>query len=263
MSLRLDYFYTSHIGNVRSSNQDNLFCVGEYMDCINKGTDNIISGTILPLSKPLFAVFDGMGGEEQGEIAAYIAAEQMSKFKFQNDPHKSLLDYCMIANSEICNFAQENNIHSMGTTAAILMFDKKKAYVCNIGDSKIFSVSNGTLKQISVDHVCVSAFGKKPPLSQNLGIPENELIISPYTATFKYKPGDIFLICSDGLTDMMTPMEIENILLNTDKGTATEILLKTALKNGGKDNVTLILIYAVKEKVNGLIFNKNIKIKKH
>ena len=248
MSLYLDYFYTSHIGNIRSSNQDNFFCIGEYMDCINKGTDNIISGTISPASKPLFAVFDGMGGEEQGEMAAYIAAEQMSKFKCQKDLHKSLLDYCMVANSEICNFAQGNNIHSMGTTAAMLLFNEKKVYMCNIGDSKVFLLSKSVLKQISVDHVSVSVFGKKPPLSQNLGIPENELIISPYINAMRYQANDIFLICSDGLTDMVSVGEIKSILLETDKNCAAEKLLQTALKNGGKDNITLILLYVEKQK---------------
>ena len=256
MSLYLDYFYTSHIGNIRSSNQDNFFCVGEYMDCINKGTDNIISGTISPSSKPLFAVFDGMGGEEQGEMAAYIAAEQMSKFKCQKDLHKSLLDYCMVANSEICNFAQGNNIHSMGTTAAMLLFDKKKVYMCNIGDSKAFVLSERSLKQISMDHVSVSVFGRKPPLSQNLGIPESELIISPYVNTMKCHADDIFLICSDGLTDMVSISEIESILLNTDKKCTAEQLLQTALKNGGKDNVTLVLIYVSNKKKQILNFIK-------
>ena len=256
MSLYLDYYYTSHIGNIRSSNQDNFFCVGEYMDCINKGTDDIISGTISPSSKPLFAVFDGMGGEEQGEMAAYIASEQMSKFKFQKDPLKSLLDYCVVANSEICNFAQGNNIHSMGTTAAMLLFDKKKVYMCNIGDSKAFVLSKRSLKQISVDHVSVSVFGKKPPLSQNLGIPENELIISPYINAMKYQSDDIFLICSDGLTDMISVDEIESILLETDKNCAAEKLLQTALKNGGKDNVTLVLIYVSNKKKKILNFIK-------
>jgi len=256
MSLYLDYFYTSHIGNIRSSNQDNFFCVGEYMDCINKGTDNIISGTISPSSKPLFAVFDGMGGEEQGEMAAYIAAEQMSKFKCQKDLYKSLLDYCMVANSEICNFAQGNNIHSMGTTAAMLLFDKKKVYMCNIGDSKAFVLSERSLKQISMDHVSVSVFGRKPPLSQNLGIPESELIISPYVNTMKCHADDIFLICSDGLTDMVSISEIESILLNTDKKCTAEQLLQTALKNGGKDNVTLVLIYVSNEKKQILNFIK-------
>ena len=241
MSLYLDYFYTSHIGNIRSSNQDNFFCVGEYMDCINKGTDDIISGTISPSSKPLFAVFDGMGGEEQGEMAAYIASEQMSKFKFQKDPLKSLLDYCVVANSEICNFAQGNNIHSMGTTAAMLAFTCKDITLCNIGDSKIFRFCDGVLEQISKDHVASTAFGMKPPLSQNLGIPPTELVIEPYFSKGLYNNNDVYIICSDGLTDMVTIEETQEVLNTKPVEEATQELLERALRNGGRDNITIII----------------------
>ena len=129
----------------------------------------------------------------------------------------------------------------MGTTAAMLVFAEKEVVLCNIGDSKIFRLCDGTLEQISKDHVAVSAFGVKPPLSQNLGIPPNELVIDPYLARGPYNDGDIYLICSDGLTDMVSVDEITEVLVSKPIEEAITLLLDKALANGGKDNTTIIL----------------------
>ena len=136
----------------------------------------------------------------------------------------------------------------MGTTAAFLKFSSRKIYLCNVGDSKIFQLTDGTLQQISHDHVAASVFGKKPPLLQNLGIPESELIISPYVAAGEYHSGDTYLLCSDGLTDMLTMPEIEKLLREKTGASAAEQLLEQALERGGKDNITLILIHIEKNK---------------
>lgn len=84
-------------------------------------------------------------------------------------------------------------------------------------------------------------YGRKPPLSQNLGIRPSELIIDPYAAGFEYHDGDVFLICSDGLTDMVSQDEIAAILRETDYEESANSLLKKAPENGGKDNITIIL----------------------
>ena len=255
MAYVINYHYVSHIGKHRKGNQDNLLCDGQYLDCRNVGTFQIEQGSQMSSKAPIFGVFDGMGGEECGEMASYIAAKELSEFVFDKNLKKGLDDFCGHANAMICQYIAENDLLSMGTTAAILKFAKDKIYLCNIGDSKIFQLSDGSLKQISYDHVCISAFGKKPPLSQNLGIPESELNISPYIATGEYHNGDIYLICSDGLTDMLTVPDIEKILCEKKGLVAAEQLLKQALDNGGKDNITFILIRI--EKAKRKIFNFN------
>ncbi len=250
MNYSIDYFCTSHIGNLRSINQDNFICISKYLEPENNETSDMISGSILSKEIPIFGVFDGMGGEECGEIAAYIAAKEIAKFSFDGEPEQNLLNYCKTANTEICAYTAEHSLTSMGTTAAILLFDKKKIYLCNIGDSKVFRLSQGELYQISYDHVCVSAYGTKPPLTQNLGIKETELIISPYIASGDYLDHDVYLICSDGLTDMVNAEEIKEILLTCEKEKAAKILLQKALDNGGKDNITIILLYVNKTRTN-------------
>ena len=92
-----------------------------------------------------------------------------------------------------------------------------------------------------MDHIAVAAFGVKPPLSQNLGIPPDELVIDPYFARGSYNDGDIYLICSDGLTDMVSADGITEVLVSTPIEDAITKLLDKALANGGKDNTTIIL----------------------
>ncbi len=248
MEYLIEYYYVSHRGRVRSTNQDNYCCLGGYMSSENNGSVGVVSGTVKNTDEPAFAVFDGMGGEECGEIAAYIAAGTMAGFKFEGDPSLDLIRLCKTANAAICKYTDENDISSMGTTAAILKFTKKKIWLCNIGDSKIFRFSGEKLQQISYDHVSVSAFGTKPPLTQNLGIKEDELIISPYTASREYNKDDVYLICSDGLTDMVTVDDIAEILKNSDRESAASMLLEKALENGGRDNTTIVLLYVSKDK---------------
>lgn len=246
MSYIIDYYYASNIGKCRHNNQDNFFCNGDFLGYDNSGTDEIRHGRADPKHFPIFSVFDGMGGEERGEIAAYIASESLSTFEFGKNSRQSYTDYCRMTNSLICKYTREHGLFSMGTTMAALRFTKNRIVLCNIGDSKIFHFYDLQLQQISVDHVGIPVFGRKPPLSQNLGIPENELILSPYISIGRYHAGDTYLICSDGLTDMLSNREISNILSEDTDQTAAKRLLEGALAAGGKDNITFILIYIKK-----------------
>ena len=254
----ISYCCVSHIGNVRSINQDNFICDGRYMDINDAGISFPLCGTKLSYDMSIFGVFDGMGGEERGEVASYIAAKNACDIKIGNDATADLAQFCHKANRDICDYATRNEVSAMGTTAAMLIFTDKEIALCNIGDSKIFRLSGGMLEQISKDHVAVSAFGAKPPLSQNLGIPPDELVIDPYLARGTYHDGDVYLICSDGLTDMVTTEEISAVLKEGCIRKGSETLLSKALENGGKDNVTIILL-EIQRKKNRLLnfFRKN------
>ena len=103
-----------------------------------------------------------------------------------------------------------------------------------------------------MDHTAPFTFGGKPPLSQNLGIPPDELKIEPYVAKGQYYDGDVYLICSDGLTDMVSEEEIADTLSGRGILEAQKRLLNAALDNGGKDNITIILC-KVRKKRGGLL----------
>ncbi len=247
MNYKVNYVCQCNTGKVRKENQDNFWCMGNYLDSRNSGLLAPVTGSAEICDTPVFAVFDGIGGEQYGEIAAFIAAESLEKV--YNDEHKNksakqFLDFsCEIMNNNICKYAENNNIYSMGTTAAVLMFEKTSACVCNLGDSKIYQYSDSSLIQRSQDHVSPSLFGgRKPALAQYLGIPEEEFVINPYIEEYQCRPGDRFVICSDGLTDMLSENEIKCILSDyKDLPLCAEMLLNTVLDKGGIDNVTIIL----------------------
>ena len=242
MEYRISYWCVTHIGNVRSVNQDNYICDGRYMKPDDEPMDAPLVGTLSSLTPALLGVFDGMGGEECGEIASFIAAKNAASVKLGQQPLDALSAYCQKANADICKYTEENGISSMGTTSAMLAVDKDGITLCTIGDSKILRFSKNGPEQISFDHISVCPFGKKPPLSQNLGIPPAEMIIDPYFARGTYRDGDLYLICTDGLTDMLSPDAIQKILdAASDLEAASLEMLRKALFNGGKDNVTFIL----------------------
>lgn len=241
MHYKIHYSCLTHIGNIRRINQDNFICDGQYLNTSDAPMTFPLRGTKNSDDMPIFGIFDGMGGEECGEIAAFIASKKAAEIQVGDDVAADLFRFCYKANEDICDYAIQNNVSAMGTTAALLAFTDKKITLCNIGDSKIFRFCNGILEQISQDHITVSAFGIKPPLSQNLGIPPDELIIDPYLAQGDYNDGDIYLICSDGLTDMISTGEITEILISEPIEKAITQLLEKALANGGKDNTTIIL----------------------
>lgn len=248
MAYKVEYFCVSHTGKCRKNNQDNFYCNGEYLYFRNNGLSKILHGekTIKDIS--VFGVFDGMGGEECGEMASYLAAECIAGYEFgKKDPEDELIAYCRAANADICRYTEEQKLSSMGTTAAILLLDKKRIYLCNVGDSKVFYMSDNKLQQISRDHVYLPMHGQKPPLSQNLGIPESELWISPYTASGAYRDGDVYLICSDGLTDMVEESELSYLLAMKDRKQAAQQMLQRALDNGGRDNISFIILYIDKK----------------
>ncbi len=249
MRYEIAFSCASHVGRVRSINQDNFICNGRY---IESDGANIFSleGSVAVHGPYLFGVFDGMGGEECGEIASYIAAKEAALTRFGNNGISDLLEYCKTVNQAICKHAEDYSISSMGTTAALLLFSKNGIDLCNIGDSRIFRYADDILEQISQDHVSISAFGTKPPLTQNLGIPPSQLVIEPYFSQGGYSIGDKYLICSDGLTDMLTNDEITAVLKQSEEQTAC-VFVEEALKNGGKDNVTVILL-EVKQSKNRL-----------
>lgn len=248
MRHKIHYYCSSHVGKCRSTNQDNFICGGKYMGIDDDSFPFPLTGTLISDQPSIIGVFDGMGGEECGEIASFIAAKCAAETTIGEKSVDSLIEYCKNTNEKICDYAKENDILAMGTTAALLVFANSEIALCNIGDSKIFHFSDKKLEQISKDHYSVAAYGLKPPLSQNLGIPASEMIIEPYVARGQYNDGDLYLICSDGLTDMVTVEEITKILFEMEYGRCVNILQEIALEKGGKDNITIILCKVEREK---------------
>lgn len=243
MSFGIEYRCLSNTGRIREINQDNFYCNGEYMPAANNGTDDIVKGNVTNDTPSLFAVYDGIGGGARGEDAAYIAASASADADISVNPKEALVSLCLDANARICGFARENGIRLTGSTAAMVLAGRKKLHICNIGDSKILRIRYGKAEQLSKDHVAGLFGGGKGALTQHLGIPESEFLIVPHTRKCSYIAGDIFLICSDGITDMLSFDEICDIIGKNGRDTAAKELLSAALDRGGRDNITFILLY--------------------
>ena len=246
MGFSIDYVVLCSKGKVRTQNQDNFWCQGHYLDHKNAGLKEGIAGSVDFGKWPAFAVFDGMGGESQGEMAAYIAAKAFDACYplMHAGSSKSFLSSVFIKmNEDICDYNDKSNvIGHMGSTAALLLFSGNKAYIGNIGDSKIFLYRGGILRQISQDHTANMAQYAKPPLSQHLGIPQEEFVIAPYITSFTCKHNDLYLLCSDGLTDVVSLNDMEKIIrAGKDVQGRADELMRLAMVGGGIDNTTIIM----------------------
>ena len=244
----------SHIGNVRENNEDNYLYNGRFLPMIhNDEIVPMVENYDLDTAK-IFAVMDGMGGESAGELASFVAASELSKYFNDNllttetFHDGSFLFDKLIEISDVVYFAgKEKNYSTIGTTLSMIIFFKDYGIVCNIGDSPIYRFRDGSLKEIYHAHtneewLKQQGINRKPGLIQFLGISSQDMIIQPYIEQISLMENDIYLICSDGLTDMVSENVIVSILNSEDdlynKGV---VLINTALDNGGKDNITIVL----------------------
>lgn len=245
MSYEIDFTILCDRGKARAKNQDNFWCGGKFLESENEGLKKPLCASTTNKNTAALIVFDGMGGEKHGEIAAYTAAKTFNGIYYKTEvtnAAKFLTQACFDMNEAICKYVKEKRTGNMGTTIAALLFDEDSIYSCNLGDSRVFRFSGGFLKQISYDHVIEVSANKKPQLSQCLGIPRDDFIIEPYITKGEYIVGDRYLICSDGLTDMVTE-EIIGRILAEGKSTLMcgKALMNTALANGGNDNITVVV----------------------
>lgn len=238
------------IGRIRSNNEDNFCFNSIVLQTENRGLRDVLfaSGT---LDKPFCAgVFDGMGGEAFGEVASCIAANALRETSSAciGTPEQILQDACQAANDQICAEARKRAAGVIGSTMTALWLEGEEAVLLNLGDSKAFLLRDGSLDQISVEHTDrarLEALGittRKPRLTQHLGIDPSDMILEPAIWKEHTQPGDRFLLCSDGLTDMVFESEIAEILLaNEEPSNCVRELINTAIARGGRDNITVVL----------------------
>ena len=238
-----------HTGKVRKNNEDNFYFDGKCLKQNNSGLKKPVCFQHLLRKRQHVAVFDGMGGENFGEMASFAAARQLQREerKFVNmfaPREESLGNLTQQLNAAVVNAQKEMCTDRMGTTMVSLCFSGDVVYVCNVGDSRAYRLRDGALEQLSVDHVekRPGRENKKAPLTQHLGFGNEDIQIEPYVAKEQIKQGDLYLLCSDGLTDMLTNLEISDIMLNgADAESCVETLIQTALEHGGRDNITVIV----------------------
>jgi PPM family protein phosphatase len=203
---------------------------------------------------PVFAVADGMGGAQAGEVASRIAAGAFEHELASEAPAESQLEaIAQLANREIHELAQRDSARAgMGTTLTSALVDEDEVAFGHVGDSRAYVLRDGELKRLTKDHSLVEELRRQGRLTDEeaeehpqrsiitraLG-PEPEVRVD--TMTVPAKAGDVFLLCSDGLTTMVSDDEIARILTESRSlRSAVNKLIDAANSGGGRDNITAV-----------------------
>ena len=232
--MRINYAAKSDVGMKRDNNEDNLLVFPE---------------------QSVFAVFDGMGGHAAGEVASAIAVNEVKEFftytakdedatwpfkaeRDKNYDENRTLTAIKLANQRIIEQSEQDGAKkNMGTTAVMVHFVERngsgaKALVAHVGDSRVYLFRDGRLQRVTIDHSLVEEYLR-------LG---QQKIVDVEVNAFQPHPGDIFMLCSDGLSGMVSDEMMQAILQKTSGlDAAAKKLIDTANANGGIDNVTVIL----------------------
>lgn len=240
----LTSFFTS-VGKVRKKNEDNIYYNGiilpeNHLDDWSLRSDKVN----LKDGPACFSVFDGMGGEVAGERASYTAAETMMQERKKLVDISSLQKVYEQINLRVCEVSENLPFGRTGSTGVTLLFLENKVIVCNLGDSSAFRFHEGVLQKVSSDHLEILPEGvtRKKRLIQYFGIFQEEARLVPSIAEFPLQDGDAYLLCSDGLTDMVLETEIESELKKNRMfpNKVASKLIEKALEAGGRDNITVI-----------------------
>ena len=252
----------THEGRVRKENEDNYSLNGKHTGSeggIKKG-----AAYVQKVSEPFhLSVCDGMGGESHGELASSIAVstivENAQKVYDSGDDFayaiSTLLDE---ANTKICSEISRVG-KRMGTTLAAVYAVKGKLICTSLGDTRIYHFHNGILQQASFDHTHaqgiidsgavsadeISTIPDAKRLTKHLGVLPGEGSLQPNISVIDdVDNGDVILLCSDGLTDMLSDDDISSIVASADTPQdVTSKLAKMALERGGKDNLTVLVAF--------------------
>lgn len=249
----LDASCVSYIGAGRAYNEDNFYFNKKRLIKDNKGMTAAVSQHMV-LNNPIgYAVFDGIGGASYGEEASYAAsgifAKNMNKLENLIVSEKDFLnDLCKQANEEINHTARKMQVSQIGTTMVSLLFSGQEVFVCNVGDSKAFLIRNNKIIQISKDHTDESflnsiGINKKPSLLQYLGISNEEGSLDPFISKGKVNQGDAFILCSDGVTDVVDATELfKTVKDSVDAESSVQNIINKVKQKSGQDNATVIVV---------------------
>lgn len=249
--MKIEVSGQTHVGMKRNHNEDNLLLLPE---------------------ERLFVVADGMGGHSSGEVASKIAVEEVAEFfrmtsqdleitwpykmdKQKNYDENRLATGVKLANMRIFEKASaDTKYKGMGTTIVTVYFAKdSEVVVGHVGDSRVYFFRENTLRMITEDHSLLNDYLKAKKLTPEEieAFPHKNVIVRALgmkdTVTVDInrvepKDGDIFLLCSDGLSGMVPDKQIESILQSQpDLDKACAQLIDAANANGGNDNVTCVL----------------------
>jgi PPM family protein phosphatase len=210
----------------------------------------------------VYVVCDGMGGAAAGEVASSIAVDEVLRHLTSREARVPLPELAeravCAANNAIFARAQRNRrLTGMGTTLVVLVVEERRVWVLNVGDSRCYRLRKGRLEQLTLDHSLVEEQVRLGRMSESeaLRSPLRNVItralgtqncVTPDSFEYQAEAGDLFLLCSDGLTRELTDRAIE-LILDSDLVLQDRCarLVESAKKAGGHDNITCVLVQAM------------------
>ncbi|MBN8869889.1 MAG: Stp1/IreP family PP2C-type Ser/Thr phosphatase [Solirubrobacterales bacterium] len=215
---------------------------------------------------PLFVVADGMGGAQAGEVASLTAIQAFQGGLPDGLPEESIERTIQVANRNIYDQAHgDASLAGMGTTITVAAVDAEgeRVVVGHVGDSRAYRIRDGIIQRLTKDHSLVEEMRRRGQITEEQAEdhPQRSIItralgpepeVQADLATIPSEPGDIFLLCSDGLTTMIGDEKIRDILMGaTSLDAAARTLVDEANRAGGRDNITVI-VFQVEDPANPL-----------
>jgi PPM family protein phosphatase len=210
---------------------------------------------------PLFAIADGMGGAQAGEVASRLAAAALKESGADTGGEHRIYDLIQEANRRVyARASSDPNTSGMGTTITVALVENGNVAFGHVGDSRAYLIRDGRMEQVTEDHSLVNELMKSGKLSREEAEthPQRSVItralgtdpdVDADTFTIEAKVGDVFLLCSDGLTDMVGEREIQELVERNRENldAALKSLVKAANRGGGEDNITVVAFEIAEE----------------
>src|SRR6478609_8927535 len=239
MALRIESAGKTDVGLVREKNEDSM----------------LIDPTV-----GLYVVCDGMGGHVGGQVASQLAVATISEvIRSTNGPvgddADKLVSAIKAANQAVFGKAKADpSLHNMGTTVVATRQDADLLHLSHVGDSRIYRLRQGKFEQVTRDHSLINLYEDNPELAARFGPPNSNVIVRAVGLrdqvdvdhrVIAMEPQDMYLLCCDGLTDMVDDWMLREMLADGSQGSleeCTDALVRAALSNGGVDNTTAVVL---------------------
>jgi protein phosphatase len=239
MALRIESAGKTDVGLVREKNEDSM----------------LIDPTV-----GLYVVCDGMGGHVGGQVASQLAVATISEMirssgaAAEGDPDRMVTAIKSANNAVFTKAKADPSLHNMGTTVVAIRQEEDLLHLCHVGDSRIYRLRQDTLEQVTRDHSLINLYEDNPELAARFGPPNSNVIVRAIGLrpevevdhrVIAMETGDMYLLCCDGLTDMVDDWMLKEMMADAVDGSideACEALVRAALSNGGVDNTTVILL---------------------
>jgi serine/threonine protein phosphatase PrpC len=244
--IRIDYFGRSDRGRVRKTNED------------------FFAGERIKENEYLFVVADGMGGHRAGDVASRLGTQhfvrQYKKLRNKKNPIMDSMNQALekANNLILAKAATDPRKRGMGTTFSAVVISGMNAYIVHVGDSRIYLIRGDEIIKLTTDHTFVGKMLEEGRITEAEARdhPQKNILYMSLGARKTFEPeikeqldieeSDIFMMCSDGLNNMVSDNTIKEYLLSFNTHEAVEELIQLANDNGGTDNITIQVIHVEK-----------------